>query len=114
MRLLGRRTDASEALYAALELAAELGAAPLAARAREQLGSLGLRPRRAARAGLASLTPSEQRVARLASEGLSNPRIAAELHVTRNTVETHLGHVYAKLEIAGRSELRALLGDDDA
>ena len=45
----------------------------------------------------------------LAAEGRSNPEIAQALFVTRKTVETHLGHVYRKLEIAGRGELpRAL------
>jgi DNA-binding CsgD family transcriptional regulator len=30
--------------------------------------------------------------------------------VTRKTVETHLGHVYRKLDISGRAELRRALG----
>jgi DNA-binding CsgD family transcriptional regulator len=75
------------------------------------LGALGLRPRRAARTGLAALTASERRVAELAAEGMSTPQIAAQLHVSRNTVETHLGHVYRKLDVAGRAELRAVLAD---
>ena len=51
------------------------------------------------------LTASEQRVAELAAEGLSNPEIAQALFVTRKTVETHLGHVYRKLDIRGRGKL---------
>ena len=44
-------------------------------------------------------------------KGHSNPEIAQTLFVTRKTVETHLGHVYSKLGIAGRGELeRALAG----
>jgi DNA-binding NarL/FixJ family response regulator len=98
-------------LYTTLQDAAELGAAPLAVRAREELQCLGLRPRRSAHTGAESLTPSEQRVARRAAAGLSNPAIAAELHLTRSTVETHLRSTYRKLGIAGRAELATTLGD---
>ena len=49
------------------------------------------------------------RLAELASAGHSNPQIAQSLFVTRKTVETHLGHVYRKLGIAGRHELGAAL-----
>jgi DNA-binding CsgD family transcriptional regulator len=55
------------------------------------------------------LTASERRVAELAARGLSNPEIAQALFVTRKTVETHLGHVYRKLDIGGRADLAAVL-----
>ena len=59
--------------------------------------------------GVEQLTVSERRVAELAAKGHSNPEIAQMLFVTRKTVETHLGHVYSKLAVAGRAELgRAL------
>ena len=45
----------------------------------------------------------------MASEGLSNPEIAQALFVTRKTVETHLGHVYTKLDIGSRGELALAL-----
>lgn len=109
LRRAGERGRAADALYAALELTEGLGASPLADRARDELRCLGLRPRRTARVGVASLTPSERRVADLASEGLSTPQIAATLQVSRRTVETHLGHVYGKLGIAGRAELHDTL-----
>src|SRR5256885_1100622 len=41
-------------------------------------------------AGWGSLTDAEQRVADLAAAGLSNPEIAAQLYLSRSTVETHL------------------------
>jgi DNA-binding CsgD family transcriptional regulator len=44
-------------------------------------------------------------VAELAAQGLTNPEIAQALYVTRKTVETHLGHVYRKLDISGRGKL---------
>jgi len=37
-------------------------------------------------------------------------KIAQALFVTRKTVETHLGHVYRKLGISGRADLRRALG----
>ncbi|GII60951.1 LuxR family transcriptional regulator [Sphaerisporangium krabiense] len=77
-------------------------------------------PRRRPESGWESLTPAERSVARLAAEGLSNPEIATRLFVGRGTVKTHLAHVYAKLQVANRTELaRAAIalgadGDPDA
>ena len=58
--------------------------------------------------GWESLTGMELDVARLLREGLSNPEIAARLHVSRGTVKAHLAHIYAKLGVANRTELAAL------
>jgi DNA-binding NarL/FixJ family response regulator len=48
-------------------------------------------------------------VAQLAAEGYGNRAIAERLYVTRRTVETHLTHVFQKLNIASRTELAAAL-----
>jgi DNA-binding CsgD family transcriptional regulator len=53
------------------------------------------------------LTPQEAAVARLARAGKTNREIAAQLHLTVNTVQTHLRHVYQKLGIRRRVELIA-------
>ena len=65
----------------------------------------GARPRRDRLSGPDALTAGERRVAELALRGLTNRQIAQELFLTTKTVETHLGHVYGKLGIRGRSEL---------
>jgi DNA-binding CsgD family transcriptional regulator/tetratricopeptide (TPR) repeat protein len=57
--------------------------------------------------GWSSLTPTEQTVARLVAEGLSNPQIGDRLYVSRRTVQTHLAHVFTKLDISARSQLAA-------
>jgi DNA-binding CsgD family transcriptional regulator len=58
---------------------------------------------------VASLTPSELQVAGLAAGGMTTPQIAGRLHVTANTVETHLRHIYQKLSVSGRRELPSAL-----
>ena len=55
--------------------------------------------------GWASLTPTELDVVRLVSEGLGNKDIATRLFVSHRTVQTHLTHVYAKLELTSRVQL---------
>ena len=59
--------------------------------------------------GLESLTASERRIAELAATGMSNPEIAQRLFVTRKTIETHLTHIYMKLDLAGRHQLASAL-----
>ena len=109
LRRANRRADAQRALEPALRAAERLGARALAERARTELRAAGGRSSDPDGTGVEQLTASELRVAELAAQGLSNPEIAQALFVTRKTVETHLGHVYAKLGIAGRGELDGLV-----
>lgn len=55
--------------------------------------------------GWAALTPTELDVVRLVGEGLSNKDIAVRLFVSPRTVDSHLGHVYAKLGVSSRVQL---------
>lgn len=45
------------------------------------------------------LTDREGEVLALLSEGLSNRAIAAGLHTTVRTVETHINRIFSKLEL---------------
>jgi DNA-binding CsgD family transcriptional regulator len=101
----GRRGEARAPLLRSLDLAHRCGAAPLAERARQELIAAGSRPRRASVTGVSSLTATERRVADLAAGGLSNRQVAQHLFVTLPTIETHMRHVFQKLEIASRTQL---------
>lgn len=57
--------------------------------------------------GWGSLTPTERRVVELIREGRSNRDIGRKMFVTPGTVKTHLAHIYAKLQVANRTELAA-------
>jgi DNA-binding NarL/FixJ family response regulator len=59
------------------------------------------------RAGPELLTPREADVLDLLQRGRSNAEIAASLHVSVETVRTHARHIYRKLGVRTRRELRA-------
>jgi DNA-binding CsgD family transcriptional regulator len=115
LRRANRRADARGVLVDGLDLARSCSATALAERAGTELRAAGGPARDATGSGTQRLTVSERRVAELAAKGHNNPKIAQLLFVTRKTVETHLGHIYAKLDIAGRAELsRALAAETPA
>jgi DNA-binding CsgD family transcriptional regulator len=106
-----RDTDAAAGyLKRALEAYEALDATRDAARTLHRLRGLGVRPgrrgtRRRPRTGWDSLTETERTVIDLVAEGLSNPQIGERLFVSRRTVQTHLAHVFQKLQLSSRSEL---------
>jgi ATP/maltotriose-dependent transcriptional regulator MalT len=53
---------------------------------------------------LKPLSVSEIRVLRYLPTNLSTPEIANELHISRNTVRTHMSHLYVKLGTHRRTE----------
>lgn len=55
------------------------------------------------RADAPTLSPRETEVLRLVASGLSNPAIAANLHLGEATVKTHLLHAFEKLEVNDRT-----------
>jgi DNA-binding NarL/FixJ family response regulator len=61
------------------------------------------------------LTANEQMVAELAGNGLTNREIAAQMFLSRRTVEANLARAYRKLGIHSRAELGATMaGRKDA
>jgi DNA-binding CsgD family transcriptional regulator len=55
-----------------------------------------------------ALTGREREVARLAGAGLSSKDIAAALHLSVRTIDSHLARVYRKLGVSRRAALGRL------
>ena len=79
--------------------------------AERELGKLGHRTHRRTRpgktdgTGIESLTERELQVARLVVDRKTNAQIAAELFLSQKTVETHLRHIFHKMDVASRVAL---------
>jgi DNA-binding NarL/FixJ family response regulator len=50
------------------------------------------------------LSPRELEILELLSEGITNKMIATRLGISSETVRTHLGRIYEKLHVHGRTE----------
>jgi DNA-binding CsgD family transcriptional regulator len=110
----GALDTARGCLNEAVEIYTEMNAAWDIRRADARLRALGIRrgsrtPRRRPKAGLDSLTPTERTVADLVAQGRSNPEIAAELFLSRSTVQTHVSHILGKLGLHSRGQVPAAL-----
>jgi DNA-binding NarL/FixJ family response regulator len=105
LRRRGKRAAASEMLLLALEAFEHVGAQAWTERARSELSITGVTIHRTPSPTLGDLTPQERNVARLVATGLTNREIAERLFVTTNTVETHLRHIFQKLEVSSRTQL---------
>jgi DNA-binding NarL/FixJ family response regulator len=55
------------------------------------------------------LTRRQREIASLVADGRANAEIAAQLHVSVRTVETHLRTIYRKVGVANRRELAAVI-----
>jgi DNA-binding NarL/FixJ family response regulator len=82
-----------------------MGAYAFADRAAREMIATGETARSPTVEGSALLTLQEAQIARLAQSGLSNPEIAARLFISPRTVQYHLHKVFAKLNIASRTQL---------
>jgi len=106
LRRENRRTDAREQLRAAYQMLAAMGMDGFAERARRELLATGETVRKRTVETLTDLTAQEAQIARLARDGHTNQEIATRLYISPRTVEWHLGHVFTKLGIASRKDLR--------
>ena len=78
--------------------------------AEQELRRLGRRIHRRSRAaaggeGLESLTGREREITALIVDRKTNSEIAAELFLSRKTVETHLRNIFCKVGVTSRVEL---------
>jgi DNA-binding CsgD family transcriptional regulator len=109
LRSENRRTDAREQLRVAHQMFVSMGADGFAKRAARELGATGERVRKRTTSTSDQLTAQETQIAQLAGDGLSNPEIAAQLFLSRRTVEYHLTKIFAKLAISTRNQLHLAL-----
>ena len=107
LRRSGERRAAAELLLAAHGRLSRLGAQPVLQRCETELAACGLAPAARKTHDYTTLTPQELAVARLVVSGMTNREVSDQLMVSTKTVEFHLSHVYAKLGVRSRSELRA-------
>ena len=119
------RVAATDHYAAAMVGAREAGSVALERLAERGLRDLGVRtwrrgsverqpnepPRESATLGLSR---RELEVARLVMEGASNPEIAAQLFLSRKTVERHISNALAKVGARNRTELARQLRDIDS
>jgi len=106
-----RRADAREHLRTAYEALTAMGMEAFAERGRGELLATGETVHKRTVQARYELTAQEVQIARLASEGLSNPEIAAQLFLSTRTVEWHLRKVFSKLGIGSRRKLGRALAD---
>jgi DNA-binding CsgD family transcriptional regulator len=105
LRRQNRQIDARAQLHAASELFVSMGAAGFVERTRIELAATGGRMHRRSVETSTSLTAQELQIARMASEGSTNPEIAAKLFVSSSTVDYHLKKVFRKLGVSSRRQL---------
>src|SRR4051794_9385013 len=109
LRRESRRLDARAELRVAHEQLSSMGMQAFAERVDGGLLATREKVSRRIAETRDDLTSQERQIAQLAREGLSNPEIGARLFLSPRTVEWHLRHVFAKLEIRSRRQLAGAL-----
>lgn len=87
-----------------VELEYRLATEPESRRVRESAAAATL---------LSRLSERELEVARLVAQGLKSDEIGRRLHIATRTVNTHLEHIYGRLEIKSRAVLTRLVTQAD-
>ena len=114
LRRARRRADARAPLREAVQTFERLGAAPWKERARSELAASGESATRRDPFAAERLTPQELQIALVVARGATNKEAGAALFLSPKTIETHLGHVYRKLDVRSRTELAHLLSSEGA
>jgi DNA-binding CsgD family transcriptional regulator len=110
LRRANRRSDARTELTLAYDMFTAMRLEGFAERTRRELLATGSTVRRRTVDSPDQLTAQETLIARLASDGLSNAQIAAQLFISARTVEWHLRKVFTKLGVSSRRQLPADAG----
>lgn len=110
-----RRGEALELVREALGVYEAAGAPHDVRRAEALARSLGAPrgvrgERRRPATGWDSLTETEVRVLELVGQGLTNRAIGDRLFISRRTVESHMAHIFRKVQVSSRAELAAAVG----
>ena len=58
------------------------------------------------------LTDREREIATLVTRGLSNKEIAQELHLSANTIRTHISNILRKLNLSNRTQIAIYIKDE--
>jgi DNA-binding CsgD family transcriptional regulator/tetratricopeptide (TPR) repeat protein len=98
-----RNAAARESLLDSLAIFERLGAPLWVDKAHREL------PKTTAHETRKSLTETERRIADLVIQGRRNREIAGSMFISENTVQTHLRHIFQKLEVRSRTQLAAKL-----
>lgn len=114
LRRARRPGDARGVLTAAQQVFERLGAEPLRVIAADELRAAGVGTGAAQHGGWDQLTAQEHKIVMLAAAGLTNREIGERLNLSPRTIGSHLYHVYPKLGVSRRHELReAAFGSPD-
>jgi len=106
LRRQRRRNDAQDQLVAALATMERLRAEPWIEWCTRELRASGVRSGAAPDSATTKLSPQEHQVVYLVSQGLTNPQIAARLHLSARTVSGHLYRSFPKLGVTRRNQIR--------
>lgn len=114
LRRQRRTAEARMPLRGSMALFDTLGAKRWSGRARDELRATGESVgRRRPPDARERLTAQELQIAELAARGLSNREIAERLFVSHRTIGSHLYHIFPKLGITARTQLRDALRTPD-